>query len=49
MTLSSYGFDWRHKMSNYKLKLGFSDFLMIFGCSQGSMGWPTSKHYVLGP
>jgi len=22
---------------------------MIFGCSQGSMGQPTSKHDVLGP
>ena len=35
-------------MSIYKLKLGFLDFLKIFGRSQGSMGRPTSKHYVLG-
>ena len=48
MILSSLGFDWRHKMSMYKLKLGFSKFLMIFVRSQGSMGQPTSKHYVLG-
>ena len=42
-------FDLRHKMSIYMLKLGFSDILMIFGRYQGSMGRPTSKHYVLGP
>ena len=36
-------------MSIYKLKLGFSDFLKILGCFQGSMGRPTSKHYALGP
>ena len=49
MALSSKGFNWRHKMSIYMLKLGFLDFLIIFGHSQGSMGWPTSKYYVLGP
>ena len=27
-------------MSIYKLKIGFLDFLKIFGCSQGSMGRP---------
>ena len=42
-------FDWRHKMSIYMLKLGFLDILMIFRRYQGSMGRPTSKHYVLGP
>ena len=36
-------------MSIYKLKLAFLDFLMIFGHSKGAMGWPISKHYVLGP
>ena len=36
-------------MSIYKLKLGFLDFLMIFGRSQGSMARPTLKHHVLGP
>ena len=36
-------------MSIYKLKIGFLEFLKIFGCSQGSMGRPISKHYVLGP
>ena len=41
--------DLRHKMSIYMLKLGFLDILMIFGRYQGSMGRPTSKHYVLGP
>ena len=44
----SQGFDWRYKMSIYKLKLGFSKFLINFGRSQGSMGQPTSKHYVFG-
>ena len=48
MALSSWGIDWRHKMSIYKFKLGFSDFLINFGCAQGSMGWSTSKNYVLG-
>ena len=28
-------------MSIYKLKLGFSDFLIIFGCSQGP--WPSNE------
>ena len=41
MALSSQLFDWRYKMSIYELKLGFLDFLMIFGHSQGFMGVDT--------
>ena len=41
MALSSQLFYWRYKMSIYKLKLGFLDFLMIFGHSQGFMGVDT--------
>ena len=38
ITLSTSGFNWRHKMSIYKLKLGFLPFwgfLIVFRCSMG--------------
>ena len=36
-------------MSIYKIKIRFSNFLMIFGHSQASMGRPILKHDVLDP
>ena len=43
MALSSWGIDWRHKMSIYKLKLEFLGFLMFFGYSQESRGGPHQR------
>ena len=39
--------DWKHKVTIYTLKLGFSGLLEVFGCSQVSTGQPPSKNDVL--